>query len=78
MRPFLFDDESTHTPEACAAALYRSAYRRARQRLRDGLHPDAIRLDFLLMEGVVGVPLGPETWAGIEAALAGLPPSPAA
>jgi len=67
--------------EEIHAATYRLAYAYAIDQLRDGVHPDAVRLTLYL----VGVfdPASPDRkvgaeWRGADDALAGRPPSPQA
>jgi hypothetical protein len=67
------------TQEEVHAATYRLAYAYAIDQLRDGVHPDAVRLSLFLVSGS-GVPpaslLTGAEWRGLEDALTGRPPSP--
>jgi hypothetical protein len=55
---------------------YRMGHHHARECLRGGIHPDAIRWSVHVIEELGGKPLGPECWRGVEDALAGRPCAP--
>ena len=75
MEPF---DLSGRTRESAAAALYRMGHSYASGRLKEGIRPDAIRAEMAMMADIAGHPFHAETDRGVEDALAGRPPSPAA
>lgn len=67
------------TQEEVHAATYQLAYAYAIDQLRDGFHPDAVRLTLYLVGGYdpgsTSRMTGAE-WRGFEDALTGRPPSP--
>jgi hypothetical protein len=72
-------DEDLRTPEEGLEASYYLAYTSARDALREGTHPDAVRLTLLLADEPERTPSSPVVaaqWRGLEDALAGRPPSP--
>lgn len=67
------------TREEVHAATYRLAYAYAIDQLREGAHPDAVRLSLYLVSGYDPSPISRITgaeWRGLEDALTGRPPSP--
>jgi hypothetical protein len=74
MEPVFGDLEPS--PEACARALYLLGHSRAAEQLRQGLHPDAVRCNFALIEELLDARMDGATWRGIEDALAGRRPAP--
>ena len=67
------------TQEEVHAATYRLAYAYAIDQMREGLHPDAVRLSLYRVSeytpGSIRRVTGAE-WRGLEDALTGRPPSP--
>ena len=79
--PSMSNDPETDllTQEEVHAATYRLAYAYAIDQLRDGLHPDAVRLGLCLVRGYAPGSIRRVTgaeWRGLEDALTGRPPSP--
>jgi hypothetical protein len=55
---------------------YKIGHDHGRKLLRRGLHPEAIRFGWFLVEEFMGDSWEPESWRGLEDALAGRPFAP--
>jgi hypothetical protein len=77
-----FSEEDPWTSEEILEAIYCLEYVHARNSLREGTHPDAVRLNLLLALEQEPTPSRPQVveaqYRGLEDALAGRPPSPRA
>ena len=74
-----FSEEDRRIPEPLLEVIYCLEYVYARNSLREGVHPDAIRLNLLLALEQDPPPQSDRIveaqWRGLEDALAGRPPS---
>ena len=73
-------DEADWTPEDCHHVAYRLGHYWAREELKAGKHPDAIRAGVYLAQVIAGWEPSPDLdaakWRGIEDSLAGKPLDP--